>query len=91
MATATRSKASLWLLGTEETEITGTKLPSKKQVLCVFAYHHTTLKEPSMKVPPLLLEILFEKWKKTEEKRQPTKRDSEDQRSSFHISAWISF
>ena len=48
MAAATRSKASLWLLGTEETEITGTKLPSKKQVLCVFAYHHNTLKKKNI-------------------------------------------
>ena len=45
MAEATRSKTSIWLLGSEETELTGTKLPSKKQVLCVLFYHHKTLKK----------------------------------------------
>lgn len=45
MAEATRSKSSIWLLGTEETEITGSKLPSKKQVLSVLFYHHRTLKK----------------------------------------------
>lgn len=45
MAKATRSKSALWLLGAEETEITGTKLPSKRQALCVLLYHHKTLKK----------------------------------------------
>ena len=45
MAASTRSKSALWLLGSEDTEITGTKLPSKKQVLCVLLHHHKTLKK----------------------------------------------
>ena len=44
-AVSTRSKSALWLLGSEDTEITGTKLPSKRQVLCVLLHHHTALKK----------------------------------------------
>ena len=45
MAASTRSRSALRLLGSEDTEITGTKLPSKKQVLCMLLYHHKALKE----------------------------------------------
>ena len=45
MPASTRSKSPIWLLGSEDTEITGTKLPSKKQVLCMLLYHHKALKE----------------------------------------------
>ena len=31
-----RSKTALWLLGSEETELKGSKLPSNRQMLCVF-------------------------------------------------------
>jgi hypothetical protein len=44
MASGTRSKTDIWLVGSEETEITGSKLPSNRQVLTKFSYHHKTLK-----------------------------------------------
>jgi len=40
-----RSKTALWLLGSEETELKGSKLPSNRQMLCVFLHHHKTLKK----------------------------------------------
>ena len=45
-----RSKTSIWLIGFEEVEITGRKLPSNKQVLSVFFHHHKTLKKIFMKM-----------------------------------------
>ena len=45
MEASSRGTSALWLLGSEDTEITGTELLPKKQVLCVLLYHHKTLKK----------------------------------------------
>ncbi len=39
-----RSSTEIFLIGHEYSQIVGTKLPSVKQVLCVFFYNHCTLK-----------------------------------------------
>lgn len=39
----TRSKTKPYLIASEETEIRGSKLPSNRQILSVFLYHHLTL------------------------------------------------
>lgn len=48
---STRHRKSLYVIGTPESEILGAKLPSNKQVLSKFLYHHTvekkTLRESS--------------------------------------------
>ena len=40
-----RSKKTVWLLGSEQTQLLGSKLPSNRQVLSVFFHHHNTLKK----------------------------------------------
>ena len=40
-----RSKTALWLLGCEDSELRGSKLPSNRQVLRVFFHHHRSLKK----------------------------------------------
>lgn len=48
---STRLRKSLYVIGTPQSEILGAKLPSNKQVLSKFLYHHTvekkTLRESS--------------------------------------------
>lgn len=41
-----RSKSAVWLIGFEEDKLNGSKLPSNRQVLSVFFYHHRSLKKP---------------------------------------------
>ena len=42
-AMTVRSKKTVWLLGPEQPLLLGSKLPSNRQVLSVFFYHHKTL------------------------------------------------
>jgi len=44
-AGVTRSKTAIWLVGFEESELIGSKLPSNRQILSVFFYHHKSLKK----------------------------------------------
>ena len=41
-----RKKTAVWLIGAQEDKLTGSKLPSNKQVLSLFFYKHKTLKQP---------------------------------------------
>jgi len=40
-----RKKTAIWLIGVEEDKLLGSKLPSNKQVLRCFFYHHKTMKQ----------------------------------------------
>ena len=59
-----RSKTSIWLIGSEEVEITGSKLPSNKQVLSVFFHHHKTLKKTIHKSAMVVVQMVATFWNK---------------------------
>lgn len=63
-AAVTRSKSTIWLLGSEQSEITGSKLPSKKQVLCVMLYHHKTLKKTIHESATSVIKEVLVFWEK---------------------------
>ena len=66
----TRSKTQIWLLGHEEFEITGSKLPSYRQVLKVFFHYHKTLKKTIHESSRLVIKQVLQFWKKA---RIPTR------------------
>src|ERR1043165_3103907 len=43
MSVAVRSKTAIWLVGAEEQQLIGCKLPSNRQVLSIFFNQHKTL------------------------------------------------
>ena len=64
MATGTRSKSDIWLVGSEENQITGSKLPSNGQVLSYFFHHHKTLKMTVRYSSTVVVKDVAEYWAK---------------------------
>ena len=63
-AVSTRSKSALWLLGSEDTEITGRKLHSKRQVICVLLHHYKALKKTMHRSATAVIKEIFLFWNK---------------------------
>lgn len=64
MATSTRKTSVIWLVGAEEARITGSKLPSNKQALSVFFYHHRTLLKTVHESAVLVVKEVVSFWNK---------------------------
>ena len=68
---STRSKTEVYLLGSIEQSITGSKLPSKKQVLQVFLYHHMEQKKTKSDAAMETMKLVEDFWERA---RIPTQK-----------------
>ena len=59
-----RNKTSICLTDSEEVEITGSKLPSNKQVLSVFFHHHKILKKIINESATAVVQMVLTFWNK---------------------------
>ena len=62
MAMATRSSASVWLIGYPDETISGCRLPSKGQVLKHFFYHHTILNKTKSNSASSVIDTVLDFW-----------------------------
>ncbi|XP_045104729.1 uncharacterized protein LOC123500125 [Portunus trituberculatus] len=75
---STRSKTEVYLLGSLEHSITGTKLPSKKQVLQVFLYHHLQQRKTKNNAAVDTMAVVEEFWKRARIPMQKPQRAREN-------------
>ena len=59
-----RSETDIWLVGPCKRELTGSKLPSQRQVLSVFMHHHKIDNKPTKECASLLAKEVMVFWKK---------------------------
>ena len=71
---STRSKIEVYLLGSIEQSITGSKLPSKKQVLQVFLYHHMEQKKTKSDAAMETMKLVEDFWERAQIPTQKPQR-----------------
>ena len=59
-----RSETDIWLVGPCKQELTGSKLPSQKEVLAVFMHHHKIDNKPTKECAALLAKEVMVFWEK---------------------------
>lgn len=63
-ATKTRTKTDIWLIGQEADGLTGTQLPSKREILSMFFHKHLTLKRTVKDSASIVSDLILEFWNK---------------------------
>ena len=87
MASSTRSKTQVFLLGTAEETITGSKLPSSKQVLLHFCYHHLDKKKTVREAAAETLAAVTPFWERAHIPTQKQQR-AQDKIVRLHQQWW---
>ena len=89
MAVVTRRNKAIYLIGSEESEIRGSRLPSIRQVLASFFYHHNTLKKTIRESSRAVIRVVAVFWSKA---RIPMRGEGRaiDQLEKLHTT-WLLF
>jgi hypothetical protein len=85
MAEGTRSKTEIWLIGQEERQILGSKVPSIRQALSLFFYHHRTQEQTIRVSSTAVVKVVEKFWKKARPEVRQKQHSVTKLEQLFHI------